>query len=131
MAEAHVNCQEERVRFDPLLMLCAGLSGLLGVLFSAAGRHMADEGLGIAGTILLVHAPALLALGLRDGERRLAPSAVPIVLIVGLVLFCGDLASRAFLGDRLFPFAAPGGGMALIAGWAGLALAGLFWRGRG
>jgi uncharacterized membrane protein YgdD (TMEM256/DUF423 family) len=39
------------------------------------------------------------------------------VLLVGLVLFCGDLLARDFLGGRLVPFAAPVGGSLLILGW--------------
>jgi len=39
------------------------------------------------------------------------------VLLVGTLLFCGDLSLRAFGGQRLFPFAAPIGGSLMIAGW--------------
>jgi uncharacterized membrane protein YgdD (TMEM256/DUF423 family) len=38
-------------------------------------------------------------------------------LAVGALLFAGDLAARHFLDTRLFPMAAPAGGMAMIAGW--------------
>ncbi len=40
-------------------------------------------------------------------------------------LFAGDVAARAFIGARLFPMAAPAGGMILIASWLGVALAAL------
>jgi len=40
--------------------------------------------------------------------------------IVGAGLFSGDIALRAFAGHRLFPYAAPSGGMILIAAWLGL-----------
>jgi uncharacterized membrane protein YgdD (TMEM256/DUF423 family) len=45
-----------------------------------------------------------------------------LVLLTGLVLFCGDLLAREFAGTRLFPFAAPAGGLLMIAGWLGIAL---------
>jgi uncharacterized membrane protein YgdD (TMEM256/DUF423 family) len=38
-------------------------------------------------------------------------------------LFSGDLALRAFAGHRLFPMAAPTGGIILIAAWLALAAA--------
>jgi uncharacterized membrane protein YgdD (TMEM256/DUF423 family) len=40
-------------------------------------------------------------------------------------LFAGDLALRAYAGHRLFPMAAPTGGMVMIGGWALLAVAAL------
>ena len=43
--------------------------------------------------------------------------------IIGATLFSGDIALRAFAGHRLFPYAAPSGGMILIAAWLGLAAA--------
>lgn len=41
----------------------------------------------------------------------------------GAALFAADLAARAFAGGRLFPFAAPIGGLATIAAWLALAAA--------
>jgi uncharacterized membrane protein YgdD (TMEM256/DUF423 family) len=49
--------------------------------------------------------------------------AVLIAWIVGAALFSGDVALRAFAGHRLFPFAAPSGGVILIAAWLALAVA--------
>ena len=45
-----------------------------------------------------------------------------LLLSVGLSLFSGDLLFRDFFGTRLFPMAAPAGGLALIAGWLMIAL---------
>jgi uncharacterized membrane protein YgdD (TMEM256/DUF423 family) len=42
-----------------------------------------------------------------------------------VALFAGDLTMRAFTGAGLFPLAAPSGGIAMIAGWAMVALAAL------
>ncbi len=72
----------------------------------------------------LAHAPALAALALG---YRIFPTAIisALVLGTGTVLFAGDLLSRHFLADRLFPLAAPTGGMLMIAGWL-LVAAGAF-----
>ncbi|MFZ1681462.1 MAG: DUF423 domain-containing protein, partial [Rhizobiaceae bacterium] len=45
------------------------------------------------------------------------------IIALGVALFAGDLALRAFAGTRLFPMAAPTGGIAMIAGWLGVVLA--------
>jgi len=97
------------------LVFAAGIVGAAGVALSAAEAHSGGAFTGTAATMLLVHAPALLAIGLagRSPLLRLAGLA----LVVGLVLFCGDLLARDFLGHRLFPFAAPTGGMLLILAW--------------
>ena len=45
--------------------------------------------------------------------------------VIGAALFAADVAMRAYLGHRLFPFAAPTGGMLLIIGWLLVAIAAL------
>ncbi|MGN6306912.1 MAG: DUF423 domain-containing protein [Mesorhizobium sp.] len=97
------------------LVFAAGIAGAAGIALSAAEAHTGGAFTGTAATMLLVHAPALLAIGLvgRSPLLRLAG----LVLVVGLVLFCGDLLARDFLGHRLFPFAAPAGGTLLILAW--------------
>jgi uncharacterized membrane protein YgdD (TMEM256/DUF423 family) len=51
----------------------------------------------------------------------------PLVIVVlaawiaGSVLFSGDVALRAFTGQRLFALAAPSGGIILIIAWLMLA----------
>ena len=49
--------------------------------------------------------------------------AVLIAWIAGATLFSGDIAMRAFLGHRLFAFAAPTGGVILIVAWLALSVA--------
>ena len=100
------------------LIALAGLCGAAGVGLSAAAAHAGGGNLATAAAMLLAHAPALLAIGLfmRTGGNRLL-AAGALVLALGLLLFCGDLLSRHYLGGRLFPMAAPTGGMALIVGW--------------
>ena len=100
------------------LIALAGLCGAAGVGLSAAAAHAGGGNLATAAAMLLAHAPALLAIGLfmrTAGNRLLGAGA--LVLGLGLLLFCGDLIARHYLGGRLFPMAAPAGGMALIAGW--------------
>jgi uncharacterized membrane protein YgdD (TMEM256/DUF423 family) len=104
-----------------VLIAVAGIFGAAGVGLSAVAAHRADlTGLGTAANMLLLHAPAFLALGLAPGNRpRMIAS---FVLMAGLMLFNGDLLTRAFFDHRLFPMAAPSGGMLMIAGWLGIAI---------
>jgi uncharacterized membrane protein YgdD (TMEM256/DUF423 family) len=95
-----------------ILIAFAGLMGAAGVVLLAAGAHAAPgAGLDGAGQMLLFHAAAVLA--------------AAIGLVVGATLFSGDIAMRALAGHRLFPMAAPTGGMVLIASWLGLGVAGV------
>ncbi len=112
------------IPYRPLL-IAAGLCGALGVALSAVAAHRADlPNLGTAANMLMFHAPAFLALSLAARNRvRLIAS---FVLVAGLTLFAGDLLTRAYLGSRLFPMAAPAGGVLLIAGWLGIAVSAVF-----
>lgn len=101
------------------LVLMAGLSGAAGVALSAAAAHRGGAFTGTAASFLLMHAPVFLAVGLLAANRVLRTGA--IVLLVGLLLFCGDLLARDFLGSRLFPMSAPLGGTLLIVGWLAIA----------
>nr|WP_184220318.1 DUF423 domain-containing protein [Paenochrobactrum gallinarii] len=93
-----------------------GLTGALALITYAGAAHNDTGNLNIVAPILLGHAPAFLALSILSGQSRTATIGGSAILI-GLILFCGDLLSRDFLGDRLFPFAAPTGGTVLILGW--------------
>jgi uncharacterized membrane protein YgdD (TMEM256/DUF423 family) len=76
--------------------------------------------------MLLFHAPAVIAAcaAIASGLiSRPVGIAAAIVLLIGVALFSGDLALRAYAGSRLFPMAAPTGGMVMMVGWALLALA--------
>ncbi|RUX80345.1 DUF423 domain-containing protein, partial [Mesorhizobium sp. M2A.F.Ca.ET.040.01.1.1] len=96
-----------------VLVLAAGLVGAAGVALSAAAAHRGGTFTGTAANFLLMHAPAFLAIGLAGGNRCLRIAS--LVLLLGLLLFCGDLLARDFLGSRLFPMSAPIGGTLLIA----------------
>ena len=111
-----------------LYLILASLFGLAGVALLAAAAHGgSDERLRTAGEFCLFHAPAILAATtlhrLSLLPRRLGPAAIA-VLILGVVLFTGDLATRGFAGRALFPMAAPIGGSLTMLGWLLLALAG-------
>jgi uncharacterized membrane protein YgdD (TMEM256/DUF423 family) len=111
-------------------ILLAALMGAAGVALWAMAAHRGGPNAATAAQMLLFHACAVLGLTacrkqelIRDRVASLAAS----VLILGAVLFSGDIAARGFLGFGLFPMAAPSGGALLILGWllaAAAALAG-------
>ncbi len=105
----------------------AALLGCAGIVFAAAGAHSKPgTGLDSAGHMLLFHAPAVIAAcaAIASGlVNRPLGIAACIALLLGVALFCGDLALRAYAGQRLFPMAAPSGGIVMMAGWALLGLA--------
>ena len=107
-------------------LILGGLAGAAGVGLSAYAAHAGGDNARTAALILMVHAPALVALGALQAGRLVTIATA--LLAIGLVLFAGDLAMREFLGTRLFPMAAPSGGMALIGGWLAVALAGIVSR---
>jgi uncharacterized membrane protein YgdD (TMEM256/DUF423 family) len=110
-----------------IVLVLAGLMGACGIMLAAAGAHAAPgAGLDSAARMLLFHAAALLAgvaLARQGLLWRPAALAALAAWIVGAVLFSSDIALRAFAGHRLFPMAAPSGGIILIAGWLLLAAA--------
>ena len=98
-----------------IFILAGGVLGAAGVALSAVAAHAGGGNVGTAATFLLAHAPALLAIGLLGHGRVLAAGGG--VLLLGLLVFCGDLLMRHYVGERLFPMAAPTGGTTMIAGW--------------
>jgi len=106
-----------------VLVLAGGLVGAAGVALSAAAAHRGGAFAGTAASFLLMHAPVFLAIGLIGGNRCLRTAS--LALLVGLLLFSGDLLARDFLGSRLFPMSAPIGGTLLIAGWLAIAVSAL------
>jgi uncharacterized membrane protein YgdD (TMEM256/DUF423 family) len=102
-------------------LMLAALMGAAGVALWAMAAHRAGgTNLVTAAQFLLLHASAVFGLtaarkqGLIHG--RIASLAVS-GLILGTILFAGDLTARVFLGHGLFPRAAPLGGILMIAGW--------------
>ena len=107
---------------ERILVALGALAGCLGVALSAAASHMAAGAtLEISARFLLAHAPALIGVAAAAAaglvHRRVALAAGAL-LALGLVLFSGDLALRAFGAASPFPMAAPAGGVLLMGGWA-------------
>lgn len=117
-----------------VLLVIAALMGAAGIMLAAAGAHAAPgAGLEPAAYMLLFHAAAILgaaALVQEDLLWRPFGVAAFAAWVIGALLFSGDIALRAFAGHRLFPMAAPSGGIILILGWLALAAAALatLWR---
>jgi uncharacterized membrane protein YgdD (TMEM256/DUF423 family) len=69
----------------------------------------------------MIHSAAVLAIVAiaQRASRRSAQLFViaATLLILGMILFCGDFAMRALAERKLFRMAAPGGGILLIGGW--------------
>jgi uncharacterized membrane protein YgdD (TMEM256/DUF423 family) len=118
---------------DRLFLLVAALGGLVGVAFGAFGAHalqrrVTPERLVTFETgvrYLFVHA---LALGLVVAVRTWAPdtaaSAIAgIAFIVGMLLFSGSLFLLVWLDAPKLGAVTPIGGVALLIGWAALAIA--------
>ena len=115
---------------ERILVGLAGLIGASGVALAAAAAHLSSTpSLASAALMALVHAPARLGglAALRVGilSKRLGYVGL-IGIALGVLLFSGDLAMRAFLSAPLFPMAAPSGGTILIVSWIILAGAGFF-----
>ena len=114
---------------DQILIALAGVMGAAGIMLTAAGAHSKPGvGLDAAGYLLLIHAVAVIAgaAAIRQG-LVLRPLGVVVLwgFVVGAGLFAADVAARAYLGSRLFPFAAPAGGSLLILAWLALIVAAL------
>lgn len=114
---------------DHLLVALAGLMGAAGVVLAAAGAHgKPGAGLDSAGYLLLLHASAVIA-GVAAVRAGLAVRPLGVIalwgFVLGATLFAADVATRAYLGHRLFPFAAPTGGTIQIVSWLVLAAAAL------
>jgi uncharacterized membrane protein YgdD (TMEM256/DUF423 family) len=101
------------------LGVAGALLGAGGVALSAVAAHAGGSNLETAARFMLLHAPLLVALGLVPAAR--AVHLCGLVILAGIVLFCGDLIVRSYGLARLFPMAAPAGGVLMILGWLALA----------
>lgn len=104
-----------------ITLLFGCLLGAFGVMLAAAANHTADTGLlANASAIALAHAPVLIAIAI--GWHRLSTARfASIAMMLGTLLFIGDLLCRHFAGHGLFPMAAPTGGIAMMGSWIILA----------
>jgi uncharacterized membrane protein YgdD (TMEM256/DUF423 family) len=117
---------------ETVILIFAGLMGAAGIVLAAASAHgTPGAGLDSAGYLLLFHAAAALG-GVSLLHQALLSRPVGTAalcgFVAGAVLFAADVAARAYLGSRLFPMAAPAGGVILIASWLALAVAALMGR---
>ena len=114
---------------DRLLAALALLAGAGGVALSAAAAHLGTgASLDTAARFMLVHAAALLAVMAAIHAGLLHATVARIAawaLLVGLLLFSGDLSVRSLYGVAPLPMAAPSGGFLLIGGWCLAAVAAL------
>ena len=112
-----------------ILIALAGLMGAAGIVLTAAGAHgKPGAGLDSAGYLLLIHAVAVIAGAVAARNGIILRPLGTIVLcgfVLGAGLFAADVAARAYLGSRLFPMAAPTGGVILIVSWLVLIAAAL------
>jgi uncharacterized membrane protein YgdD (TMEM256/DUF423 family) len=115
--------------FNRLAIVIAGVLGAGGVAAAAAATHQGGALLGPLSLVAMTHAPALLAVGL-SALTALSLRAGALVVGLGALLFCADLGAKHLWGVSLFPYAAPIGGSAMIAGWAIVGVSGLFLRAR-
>ena len=120
-------------RASAWLVGAGGFLGLAGVAVSAAASHVGGGALAqTAGTFLLLHAAAVLALAglvLVTGRPMLL-AAAGLCLTVGVGLFASDLVLAGVWASRPFPPAAPLGGGLLLIGWLLVVLGGLLFRAR-
>jgi uncharacterized membrane protein YgdD (TMEM256/DUF423 family) len=102
-------------------ILLAALMGGAGVSLWAMAAHRAGgESLVTAAQFLLIHACAVIGLTACRKQGLLhwrIASIATALLILGTLLFSGDIAARVLASGRLFPMAAPLGGSLLILGW--------------
>lgn len=122
------------------IWLLTGVNGFLAVALGAFGAHGLERWLSgaeaferrlawwqTASQYHLIHALALAVaayLGSRD------PSVAKIAgwcFQVGILLFSGSLYAMALSGARWLGAVTPLGGLAFLAGWAAIAVAGYRW----
>lgn len=119
-------------------LTAAALNGLTAIAMGAFAAHglrsiLDAEALGWLDTgsrYQMWHALALLAVVLllvraRPGRDRRLLTTVAWTFLVGTVLFAGSLYLLALTGVRAFAWITPFGGVALMAGWLGLAFFGV------
>jgi uncharacterized membrane protein YgdD (TMEM256/DUF423 family) len=118
---------DETPRADLGLAVAAGLMGAAGVALAAIAAHrLPTPALASAAQMLMVHAVAVLAVSAwavrsvhAAGWWRVAAR----VMLLGVALFAGDVALRAFEAGQLFARAAPIGGSLTILSWLLVAVA--------
>jgi uncharacterized membrane protein YgdD (TMEM256/DUF423 family) len=110
------------------LALAALMGGAGVILWSMAAHAPAGPTLATAAQMLLIHAGGVCGITAcrKQGliHDKFASLGVTLLLL-GVALFAADRALRSMVGQRLFPGAAPLGGLLMIGGWLGVAGAAL------
>jgi len=117
-----------------VFLTIAALLGGSAVGFGAFGAHTLKERLSersleifeTAARYQMYHALALLLVGVlmsRSQVEETFLTASGWAFIVGVVLFCGSLYALSFSGINWLGAVAPLGGLALMVGWAAIAVA--------
>src|SRR5271155_1404405 len=96
----------------------AGLGGFMGVLLGALAAHKATDAhaaelLRQASFYAIAHSLALLIVCQRPGK---AVCLACFLFALGILLFCGGLAVKGFLGTLPISWMIPFGGSCLMAG---------------
>ena len=123
---------------DRTFLLLGALAGFIGVALGAFGAHglrtrLSAEMLAVFETGVryqMYHALAILIVALAAArlDGWLIRSA-GWLFTVGIVLFSGSLYALALSGITILGAVTPIGGLAFLAGWACLAIAGLAFAG--
>ena len=115
------------VRWQRLCVLAAGISGAMAVGFAAMSAHgmegQAADWLERGSRFQLIHAVALLVLGLGRGQGRWLKASSALFLL-GSILFSGSLYAMA-LASLPVVYLVPVGGSCFILGWVALAIGAL------
>ncbi len=117
-----------------VFLTIAALLGGSAVGFGAFGAHALKERLSersleifeTATRYQMYHALALLLVGVlmsRSTTEQTFLTASGWAFIIGVILFCGSLYALSFSGIKWLGAVAPLGGLALMVGWAAIAIA--------
>ena len=111
-----------------LLLFLSGLMGAAGVALSAYAAH-AEGGANLttAATFLMIHAAAVAGLCAGGATRRGLLQAATL-LVIGVILFSGDITLRTLTVASPWRMAAPTGGVMMIVGWLWLSVAAFLGR---
>lgn len=108
------------------------LAMALGVVIGAFGAHGLKDKLSSASMEIfqtavfyhLVHALALVVLGVHEGPQRPQSGSSGGLLLAGIFLFSGSLYLYSLLGWTWLGAVTPFGGMCFILGWGRIAFKG-------
>lgn len=115
------------------LLVAAAVTGCLGVILGAFGAHGIKQRVDAEALAWWetgaryhqIHAVAALAVALAGERLGRAGAAAGWCFLGGIAVFSGTLYAMTLTGVRVLGAVTPLGGLALIAGWALVAVAGM------